>query len=63
MRLTPGQTLIWQKISATECRVTVPPKTKIKPDPIAALGFAREHGLKTMPTEEWMKILREGEEG
>ena len=63
MHLTPGQTLIWQKISATECRVIVPPTAKMKPDPVAALGFAKEHGLETMPTDEWMKRLRDGEEG
>ena len=63
MHLSPGQTLIWQKISATECRVIVPPPAKVKPDPVAALGFAQEHGLATMPTDEWMKLLREGEKG
>jgi len=34
----------------------------VQPDPIAALNFAKEHGLETMPTDEWMKMLREGEE-
>ncbi len=62
MHLTPGQTLIWQKLSPTECRVIVPPKRKVKPDPVGALGFAQEHGLETMPTDDWMKLLREGEE-
>ena len=47
MHLNPGQTLIWQKISPTECRVIFPAKAKVKPDPIAALGFAKEHGLET----------------
>lgn len=61
MHLTPGQTVIWQKISPTECRLIVPPKSKVKPDPIAALGFAKEHGLETMPTDHFMKMLREGE--
>lgn len=62
MQLTPGRTVIWERVSATECRVIVPPERKVKPDPIAALGFAKEHGLETMPTDEWMKMLREGEE-
>lgn len=62
MQLVPGQTLIWQRVSATECRVLVPAKTKVTPDPVAALGFAKKHGLETMPTDEWMKMLREGEE-
>jgi AbrB family looped-hinge helix DNA binding protein len=62
MHLTPGQALIWEKISATECRVIVSPPTKVTPDPVAALNFAKEHGLETMPTDQWMRILREGEE-
>ncbi len=62
MHLQPGQTVIWQRVSATECRVILPPKAKLKPDPVAALGFAKEHGLETMPTDEWMEMLREGEE-
>ena len=49
MQLVPGQTLIWERVSATECRVIVPPKTKIKPDPVAALGFAKRHGLQNPP--------------
>ena len=62
MHLTPGQALVWEKISATECRVIVSSPPKVKPDPVAALNFASEHGLETMPTDEWMRILREGEE-
>ena len=62
MHLTPGQTLIWQKVSPTECRVIVPPKTKVKADPVAALGFAKEHGLETTRSDDWMKMLREGED-
>jgi AbrB family looped-hinge helix DNA binding protein len=62
MHLIPGQTVIWEKISASECRVIVPPAPKVKPDPVAALNFAKEHGLETMRTAKWMKILREGEE-
>jgi hypothetical protein len=62
MHLMPGQTVIWEKISATECRVIVPPLAKVRPDPLAALNFAKEYDLETMRTDEWMKILREGEE-
>ncbi len=62
MHLTPGQIVIWEKVSATECRVMVAPRQKIEPDPVGALNFAKEHGLETMRTDEWMKILREGEE-
>jgi hypothetical protein len=62
MHLTPGQVVIWEKVSDTECRVIVPPAPKVKPDPIGALNFAKEYGLETMSTAEWMKILREGEQ-
>ena len=34
---------------------------RIKPDPVAALNFAKERGLETMRTDDWMNILREGE--
>ncbi len=51
------------RTTATECPVIVPPAPKVEPDPVAALNFAGEHGLETMRTDEWMKILREGEEG
>jgi hypothetical protein len=62
MQLTPGQTVVWEPVSATECRLFVCAEPKRKPDPVGALSFARRHGLETMRTEEWMKILREGEE-
>jgi AbrB family looped-hinge helix DNA binding protein len=62
MHLKPGQVILWEKVSATECRVIVAGSPKVKPDPVAALNFAKEHGLETMRTDEWMKILREGEE-
>jgi AbrB family looped-hinge helix DNA binding protein len=62
MRLTPGQTVIWEKISATECRLVVEPRKVIKPDPVAAVGFAKRHGLPARATADWMKILREGED-
>ena len=62
MHLRLGQAVIWEKISATEWRVIVSPPSKVKSDPVAALNFAREHGLETMPMDEWMRILREGEE-
>jgi hypothetical protein len=63
MNLTPGKTVLWEKISATECRLVVEAPPAVKPDPIAAIGFARRHGLPQHTTAEWMKILREGELG
>ena len=62
MHLTAGQSVIWEMLSPTECRIIVLPPAKVKPDPVGALGFASEHALETMPTNDWMKILREGEE-
>ena len=32
------------------------------PNPMAALNFAREHGLEEGSTADWMKRLRDGEE-
>jgi AbrB family looped-hinge helix DNA binding protein len=61
MHLKPGQVLIFEKISATECRFFIDPGPIIKPDPLAAIGFAHRHGLPAMTTEEWMGLLREGE--
>ena len=64
MHLTRGQTIIWEKVSATECRIYVQPLAemkRVKPDPVAALKFAAEHGLQTMSSAEWLRVLREGE--
>ena len=62
MKLTPGQTVLWEKVSATECRLVIEPRKAIKPDPVAAIGFAKRHGLPARTTAGWMKILREGED-
>jgi len=42
--------------------VIVARSKNVTPDPVAAPGFAAEYQLETMPADEWMKILREGEE-
>ena len=62
MRLEPGQVVIFERISATECRFIVEPRPVIKADPLAAIGFAQRHGFPAMTTEQWMGLLREGEE-
>jgi AbrB family looped-hinge helix DNA binding protein len=62
MKLTPGQTVLWEKVSATECRFVIEPHKAIKPDPVGAIGFAKRHGLPARTTAGWMKILREGED-
>jgi AbrB family looped-hinge helix DNA binding protein len=62
MHLTPGQTVIWEKVSATECRLIVEPRAVIIPDPFGALNFAKEHGLPQRRSDEVVAELREGEE-
>ena len=62
MHLEPGQVVVFERISATECRFTVEPRLVTKPDPLAAIGFVQRHGLPVMTTEEWMSLLREAEE-
>ena len=62
MQLTRGRTVLWEKVSANECRLIIEPEPPVKPDPIAAIGFAKRHGLPQRTTAEWMSILREGEE-
>ena len=54
--------VLWEKVSATECRLVIEPRKAIKPDPVGAIGFAKRHGLPARTTEGWMKILREGED-
>ena len=62
MNLQPGQTIVWEKVSAKECRLIIQPRTAIKPDPVGALKFAMEHGLAQRRTDEVLAELREGEE-
>ena len=62
MNLKPGQTILWEKVSAKECRLIIEPHTVIKPDPVRALNFAMEHGLPQRRSGEVLAELREGEE-
>jgi AbrB family looped-hinge helix DNA binding protein len=62
MKLSQGQTVPWEKVSATECRLIIEQYKVIKPDPVGAIGFAKRHGLPLRTTAGWMKILREGED-
>ena len=61
MRLEAGQTVVWEKISATECRLLVLSPEPTLPDPIAALSFARQHGLEEGSSDEYLRNLRAGE--
>lgn len=62
MHLMPGQTVLWEKVSETECRLIVEPRAVTKPDPFAALNFAKEHGLPQRRSDEVLAELRQGEE-
>lgn len=62
MQLTAGKTVLWERVSSTECRLLVETRPAIKPNPVAAIGFAKRHGLPQGTTAEWMKILREGDD-
>ena len=61
MRLEPGQTVFWEKVSNTECRLMVLPAEQVAPDPLAALGFARQHGLEEGCSNAFLQELRAGE--
>jgi AbrB family looped-hinge helix DNA binding protein len=63
MHLLPGQTVLWEKVSATECRVIVETRESTRPDPVGALNFAKEHGLPRRSSKQALAELREGEEG
>ena len=61
MQLEAGQTVVWEKVSATECRLLVLPPKPTLPDPIAALGFARQHGLEEGSSDDYLLSLRADE--
>ena len=63
MRLQPGQTVLWKQVSTTECRLVVLPTEQIGPDPLAALGFARQYGLEEGRSDAFCQELRAGEGG
>ena len=61
MQLEAGQTVVWEKVSATECRLLVLPPESALPDPIAALDFARQHGLEEGSSDDYLRSLRSDE--
>lgn len=62
MHLEAGQTVLWEAVSVTECRLIVVAKETITPDPLSALGFARRHGLDEGSADVYLRELRTGEE-
>ncbi len=62
LHLTAGQTVVWEKVSDTECRLLIQNKQPINASPAAAIGFAQRQGLPVRTAADWMRFLREGEE-
>ena len=62
LHLTAGQTVLWEKVSDTECRLIIQNKRLNVPNPTAAIGFAQRQGLPVRTSADWMSLLREGEE-
>ncbi len=61
MELEPGRKLVWEQVSENECRVMVVLES---PDPLLMLGYANKvNGQAPRTTAEWMRELREGEQG
>jgi AbrB family looped-hinge helix DNA binding protein len=60
LNLKAGQKLRWEQVSDSECRV-YPEVNANARGPMAMLGYALKynHGLST---DEWMQILREGDQ-
>jgi len=63
LHLRPGQPLMWEKVSDSECRVTIVRPRK-SGDARSMRGFMKRF-QKGMPatTADWMDLLREGEHG
>lgn len=64
MKLEPGQELIWRRLSEDEVRVQVLRRKKPR-GAASVIGCGKElHQERGWPTrtDEWMKVLREGEE-
>ena len=60
MKLRPGQSFSWHRISDREMRVSV--ETLDATGPLSVLGYARKLGGKSgRRTAAWMRELRAGE--
>jgi hypothetical protein len=54
--LAAGSTIGRSRISPQEAWANAPH------DSVGVIGFAKRHGLPVRTTDEWMKIVREGED-
>lgn len=61
LSLRPGQKLRWKRVDDHVLQVEVLRETEPM-DARAMIGFARTFRDDLLPTAEWMKILREGED-
>ena len=59
LKIQPGQRLVWEPLSDTECRVRLRPAL-VAPGAVATLGYAKRF-RKTRRTSEWIDQLREGD--
>ena len=59
LKIQPGQRLVWEPLSDTECRVRLRPAL-VAPGAVATLGYAQRF-RKTRRTSEWIDQLREGD--
>jgi hypothetical protein len=57
MKLAPVQTVLWEKFSATECRLVIEPRKVTKPDPVGAIGFAKRTVCPCAPPPHWRSHL------
>ena len=61
MQLDAGQTVLWEKVSATECWLLILSPELNLPSQIAALSFACQHGLEESSSDDYLRDLRAGE--
>jgi AbrB family looped-hinge helix DNA binding protein len=59
LHIQPGQRLVWEKVSDSECRVRLRPGLPA-PGAVAMLGYAKRF-RKARRTREWIAELREGD--
>jgi len=63
LHLRPGQPLMWEKVSADECRVRIVRQREVGAAKSMRGFMKRFHADSGLPktTVGWMKLLREGE--
>ena len=59
LHIQPGQRLVWERVSDSECRVRLRPALRAA-GAVAMLGYAKRF-RKARRTREWMAELREGD--